>query len=208
MTAAETRTLSFFDISTPARRFRLVAVIEAITWALLLIGMGVKYGAGIEAATMVVGMLHGLAFAAYVLVVVLSVRPLRWDWTVTLLALAAAVPPFFTILFEWWAKRKGYLAELSTGDGVALEVDTVPEREPADHLLWAILVTFLCFPPFGIAAWVMSSKVGQRWADGDRAGAQQAADKARNLVLLSVLAGIVVAVFAVLLVTVGPPGGA
>ncbi len=194
------------DVRTPATRFRLVAVIEAITWALLLAGMGLKYGAGIESATMVVGMLHGIAFVAYLVVTLLTARALRWDVTVTLLALAASVPPFFTVAFEWWAKREGYLGELSAADPAAHRAGKLPEREPDDHLLWAILVTFLCFAPFGIAAWIMSAKVGQRWADSDRAGAVRAADQARNLILLAVLAGVVVAVFAVLLATVGPPG--
>lgn len=197
----------FFDLSTPARRFRLVAVIEAITWALLLAGMGLKYGAGIESATMIVGSLHGAAFVAYVVVTLLSARALGWDVTVTLLALAASVPPFFTVAFEWWAKREGYLAELSLADPAAHRRGTLPEHEPDDHLLWAVLVTFLCFPPFGIAAWVMSARVGRRWADADRAGAVRAADQARNLILLAVLAGVAVAVLAGLLATIGPPGG-
>ena len=31
--------LSFFDLTTPAKRFRFVAVAEAITWAVLLVAM-------------------------------------------------------------------------------------------------------------------------------------------------------------------------
>ena len=35
--------LNFFDLSTTAKRFRFVAVLEAFTWLGLLIGMAFKY---------------------------------------------------------------------------------------------------------------------------------------------------------------------
>ncbi|MGB3604826.1 DUF3817 domain-containing protein [Gordonia sp. (in: high G+C Gram-positive bacteria)] len=105
---------SFFDLSTPAKRFRFIAVIEAITWGLLLIGMGIKYGAGIDSATMVPGMLHGVAFIAYVILALLAARALNWDVKVLGLALIASLPPFFSIIFEWWAKKNGHLGELSS----------------------------------------------------------------------------------------------
>jgi hypothetical protein len=34
---------------------------------------------------------------------------LRWSWVVTLLALAASVPPLTTLLFEVVARRRGLL---------------------------------------------------------------------------------------------------
>jgi len=110
---------TWFDVSTAAKRFRLIAVIEAITWALLLIGMGLKYGADMESATMVPGSLHGAAFIVYLLITVLSARSLNWSWKVTLLALVASVPPFFSVIFEIWARRTGRLGELSAPAGEA-----------------------------------------------------------------------------------------
>lgn len=193
---------SWRDVSTPAKRFRFVAVIEAITWALLLAGMGLKYGAGIESATMIVGALHGAAFVVYVVVSLLVARSLRWDWTVTLLALAASVPPFFTIIFEWWAKREGYLAELSA-ERPAGAVD--PESEPADHFPWSIVAAVVFFP-LGLVAVAKSVSVGRLWAAGQDGAARTAGEQARNLVILSFAAAIVVAVMVGLLLTVGPPG--
>ncbi|AUH69446.1 MULTISPECIES: DUF3817 domain-containing protein [Gordonia] len=102
-----------FDVSTPAKRFRLIAVIEAITWGLLLISMGVKYGAGIDAATMVPGALHGVAFVVYLIITVLTARSLKWNLKVLALALVASIPPFFTVWFEQWASKNGHLGELS-----------------------------------------------------------------------------------------------
>lgn len=105
---------NWFDVAEPAPRFRLIALIEAITWALLLIGMGFKYGADIDSATMVPGMLHGIAFIAYVAITVWTAVELRWNWKVTALALFSAIPPFFSLLFEWWAQRNGHLDQPAT----------------------------------------------------------------------------------------------
>ncbi|WP_050792872.1 DUF3817 domain-containing protein [Gordonia neofelifaecis] len=106
----------FFDVSTPAKRFRLIAVIEAITWGLLLIGMAVKYGAGIDSATMIPGSLHGAAFVIYLIVTLLTARALKWNFKVLVLALLASIPPFFTLWFESWAKKNGHLGELSDSE--------------------------------------------------------------------------------------------
>jgi len=110
-----------FDISTAAKRFRMIAVIEAITWGLLIIGMGVKYGAGIDSATMIPGALHGAAFVVYLIVTLMSARTLKWDFKVLALALIASVPPFFTVWFEQWAKKNGHLGELSDSEFAAPE---------------------------------------------------------------------------------------
>lgn len=102
-----------FDLSTPAKRFRFIAVLEAITWVILLVSMIVKYGAGNEDAVFVPGMLHGIVFVLYVLMSLVTARMLRWTPTVTLLALVASIPPFGSVIFEWWAQRERHMAELS-----------------------------------------------------------------------------------------------
>ncbi|GAC58620.1 hypothetical protein GOHSU_44_00200 [Gordonia hirsuta DSM 44140 = NBRC 16056] len=111
--------LRWFDVAQPAPRFRLIALVEAITWALLIIGMGFKYGADIDSATMVPGMLHGIAFMLYLGITGWTAVELGWSRKVTVLALLASIPPFFTLLFEWWAQRKGYLDQtpISAADG-------------------------------------------------------------------------------------------
>ena len=51
---------------SPALLFRRVAVAEAITWALLLTGMFLKYVTETtELGVSVFGMLHGVVFVAY-----------------------------------------------------------------------------------------------------------------------------------------------
>ncbi|MEV0799312.1 DUF3817 domain-containing protein [Kribbella sp. NPDC050281] len=88
--------------------FRTVAIAEAISWTGLLIGMLFKYVlSDNELGVKIFGPIHGGIFIVYVLTVLLVRGPLRWSWPVTLLALAASVPPLFTWFFEIWAVRTG-----------------------------------------------------------------------------------------------------
>jgi integral membrane protein len=92
--------------------FRIVATAEAFSWAGLLIGMAFKYVlSDDETGVKIFGPIHGAVFIAYVLTVLVVFRPFRWTPGVTLLALAASIPPFGTLLFERWAQRTGRLDE-------------------------------------------------------------------------------------------------
>ena len=59
-------------------------------------------------------------FVAYVLLVLAVARLHRWGLLATVVALASAVPPFATVAYERWARRRGMLG-----------VDRPAEREPA-----------------------------------------------------------------------------
>lgn len=97
---------------TPRLLFRRVAVAEAVTWALLLTGMFLKYVTGTtELGVRVGGMLHGVVFVAYVVTTVVVAVDQRWGARRTLVGLAAAVPPFTTVPFDRWAERRGHLGE-------------------------------------------------------------------------------------------------
>jgi integral membrane protein len=95
---------------SPLLLFRRVAVAEAVTWALLLLGMFLKYVTETtEVAVSVFGMLHGVVFIAYCLVAVLVWIDQRWSPARGLLALASAVPPFVTVVFDRYAESRGLL---------------------------------------------------------------------------------------------------
>ena len=96
--------------------FRAVAVIEAVTWAGLLVGMVFKYlVSGNETGVHVFGPLHGVAFLAYVAVSLLAARRFGWRPRTALLALAASIPPLATWPFEAWAERTGRLSRAGVG---------------------------------------------------------------------------------------------
>ncbi|MCK9793969.1 DUF3817 domain-containing protein [Isoptericola sp. 4D.3] len=111
-------------LSGAGRAFAVVAVIEAFTWAGLLVGMFLKYVTETtEAGVWLFGRLHGAAFVAYVVVALVVAVKLRWGWFRTLVALAAAVPPLTTLLAEWWLRRTGHLAERPVEASAPVPVD-------------------------------------------------------------------------------------
>ena len=96
---------------TPLLLFRRVAVAEAVTWALLLSGMFLKYVTETtELGVRIFGMVHGVVFVAYGVTTVLVAVDQRWTLRRTALGLAAAVPPFCTVWFDRYAERRGLLA--------------------------------------------------------------------------------------------------
>ena len=104
---------NFFDLRTTAKRFRFIAVLEAITWLALLIAMFFKWVLGHTEAVAVPGMVHGIVFVVFVIVSIVTAMSLKWTPKITLLALVSSIPPFGTLVFERWAVRNGHLGELS-----------------------------------------------------------------------------------------------
>ena len=97
---------------TPRRLYRGVAVAEAITWALLLTGMFLKYVTRTtELGVQVFGMVHGVVFIAYCLATVILWIDQRWTIGRLVLGLLAAIPPFVTVPFERYAERAGLLSD-------------------------------------------------------------------------------------------------
>ncbi|MCD9155053.1 DUF3817 domain-containing protein [Aeromicrobium duanguangcaii] len=97
---------------SPRRLFRTVAIAEAITWALLLTGMFLKYVTDTtELGVRIGGMIHGVVFVAYVVTTVVVAIDARWSLKRTALGLLAAIPPFFTIWFDVVSERHGVLPE-------------------------------------------------------------------------------------------------
>lgn len=118
---------------TPKLLFRRVAVAEAITWALLLVGMVLKYGTETtDLGVRVFGMVHGVVFITYGLVAVVTWVNQRWPVGVGLLAVLTAVPPFATILFDRRAESSGLLdGPWRFGDG-----GESPRSLPEKVLAW------------------------------------------------------------------------
>ncbi|MGH1562557.1 DUF3817 domain-containing protein [Mumia sp. DW29H23] len=90
--------------------FRVVAFAEAVSWAGLLIGMFFKWILETtEVGVKIFGPIHGGIFVAYVVMCLVAWRTFGWSFKVAVAALASSIPPFFTVLFEVWADRRGLL---------------------------------------------------------------------------------------------------
>lgn len=103
-------------LETPLTRSRAVtalrvtAAVEAFTWAGLLVGMLLKHVLDVtEAGVWLFGRLHGAAFLAFGAAVLVAWWRLRWSPRVAVLALASAVPPLTSLVFERWATGRGHL---------------------------------------------------------------------------------------------------
>ncbi|MGL5850236.1 MAG: DUF3817 domain-containing protein [Phycicoccus sp.] len=97
---------------TPRTLFTWFARAEVVTWTLLLFGMVLKYGTRTtELGVSVFGMVHGVVFLGYVLAVVLVALDQRWSLRLTVLALAAGVPPYATVWIERRVERSGAVTD-------------------------------------------------------------------------------------------------
>ena len=121
---------------TPRTLFRTFAVAEAVTWALLIAGMLLKYVVRLtDVGVSVAGPVHGFVFLTFVVVVVVVAVNQRWHAGVTLASLASAVVPFASVPVERWLDRSGRLdgtwRREATGDP--------RDRRPLDRLLRWVL---------------------------------------------------------------------
>lgn len=95
---------------SPRRLFRLIAIAEAITWTLLIIGMILKYVTKTtDVGVSIGGALHGFVFLVYGATVLLIGINQRWPIGTILVGLVSAVVPYATIPFDLWADRTGRL---------------------------------------------------------------------------------------------------
>lgn len=91
----------------PRALYRVVALAEMVTWALLITALALR-GAGVtEAMVRPAGSVHGFVFLCYCVTVLGVWINQRWPPGRGLVALATAVIPFATVPFERWLRRRG-----------------------------------------------------------------------------------------------------
>jgi integral membrane protein len=90
---------------------RFVGIAEGISFlVLLLIAMPLKYYFGFPQMVRVVGMMHGILFIAYIIVVLLAIKAMKWNFINVGIALAASLIPLGTFaLDKAWKKRESEL---------------------------------------------------------------------------------------------------
>lgn len=90
------------DFKTNIGRLRIAALIEGITCiALYLIAMPLKYGAGIESAVRIPGMIHGIFFIAYLILLLPVYKQQKWEFKTLFIGGIASVVPFMTFWFDY-----------------------------------------------------------------------------------------------------------
>ena len=124
-----------WDSVTPKKLFNIFAVAEAVTWALLLFGMFLKYVTKTtEIGVRIGGGIHGFVFLCFVVVVILVGVSQKWGIGRLLMGLVSAIVPFATIPFEIASNRAGVL-----DGGWGLGRDGRAPRGPLEKLCaWAI----------------------------------------------------------------------
>lgn len=94
---------------SPKRLFRILAFAEAVTWTILIVSMVLKYAAGLDAAVLVGGSIHGFVFLAYAFAAVLVGVNQRWNLGLIAFAVLTAIVPYATIPFELRLVGRGRL---------------------------------------------------------------------------------------------------
>ena len=118
---------------TPRTLYRRIALAEVVTWALLLLGMVLKYVTRTtELGVKVFGLAHGVVFIAFCLVTVLLWVNQRWTAREGLLGLLSAVPPFLTV---WWERRLERRGRLEGGWRLGRDGET--PTNPAERVVAA-----------------------------------------------------------------------
>ena len=94
----------------PKGIFRIAATAEAITWALLLLGLALRaIGQAPEWLIPTVGGMHGFTFLSYAVLAALVGVNQRWKFFKIALGVGLAIVPFATIPFERSVKSSGSL---------------------------------------------------------------------------------------------------
>jgi len=87
---------------TQIGRLRILAYSEGVSFLLLLmVTVPLKYIMGWREPNIIIGLLHGLLFMAYVVAVIQIKLDHNWTYKKTFLALLAALIPFGTFWADW-----------------------------------------------------------------------------------------------------------
>ena len=114
---------------SPKSVYQFVSVAEASTWALLLLGMALKYSGTTEALTPIAGGIHGFVFLSFCVSTVLIWVNNKWSSVRGIIGLASAIIPFVTIPFERNADSHGLLdGPWRFRNGSTEQPHTVPEK--------------------------------------------------------------------------------
>ena len=81
-------------------QFRIIALIEGVSYVSFAITMPLKYGYEIKEPNYIVGMLHGLVFILYCFWLLILTLQKKWSWSMGILFFIASVIPFGTFYMD------------------------------------------------------------------------------------------------------------
>ncbi len=88
-------------LSTTLGRFRLIAIIEGISYLVLLfIAMPLKYMVDMPMAVKITGSVHGFLFVAFMVFLLLAWVQYKWSFGKATLAFLSSLIPFGTFVFD------------------------------------------------------------------------------------------------------------
>nr|WP_120492561.1 DUF3817 domain-containing protein [Corynebacterium lactis] len=97
-------------MNTPKSLYGKLALAEMVTWALLLLGLALKYIFKVtEMATTIFGGIHGFTFLCYVATTILVWINQGWSAGRGVAGLASSIIPFMTYPFEQNSLKAGLL---------------------------------------------------------------------------------------------------
>ena len=89
------------NLKTALDQFRLIAILEGISYFLLLgIGMPLKYLAHIAIVIKLMGWMHGILFILYVITLVRIAFVHKWSFIKVIIAFIASLIPFGTFVLD------------------------------------------------------------------------------------------------------------
>lgn len=94
-------------LKTPLGRFRLVGILEGISFLVLLgIAMPLKYAADMPGPVSAVGAIHGFLFALYLVAIVYIAIVAKWKPLRIVGAVVAAFIPFGPFVLDYRLRRE------------------------------------------------------------------------------------------------------
>ncbi len=94
----------------PLSLFRTLAILEAISWTLLIAALIIRaVNPELALAVTIGGGIHGFVFLSYGATVILVALNNRWRAWPTVVGLVSAIVPYATIPTEVWLHRRGSL---------------------------------------------------------------------------------------------------
>ena len=81
--------------------FRLIAILEGLSYILLLIATPIKYLFGNEQYVKALGMPHGILFILYIFVAILIQKKMNWNTGNLIIVTLASIVPFGTFYIDY-----------------------------------------------------------------------------------------------------------